>query len=40
MPILVKCLSIGDALVVDVLNLKEDHKEPFHIQIKYVFNLC
>jgi len=32
-PILVKCLSIGDALVVDVLNLKENDKEPFHIQI-------
>lgn len=32
-PILVKCLSIGDALVVDVLNLKEEKKEPFHFQI-------
>lgn len=38
-PILVKCLSIGDALVVDVLNLKENEKEPFHIQIQYVFIL-
>ncbi|ONK61110.1 uncharacterized protein A4U43_C08F26350 [Asparagus officinalis] len=32
-PILVKCLAIGDALVVDVLNLREDKKEPFHVQI-------
>lgn len=32
-PILVKCLSIGDALVVDVLNLKEENKAPFHVQI-------
>lgn len=31
--ILVKCLTIGYALVVDVLDLKDDSKKPLHIQI-------
>ncbi|KAJ6800588.1 putative proteasome inhibitor isoform X1 [Iris pallida] len=31
--VLVKCLAIGDALVVDVLNMKEENKEPLHLQI-------
>lgn len=33
--VLVKCLPIGDVLAVDVLDLKEQQKEPLNLQIKY-----
>lgn len=36
MNLLVKCLAVDDALMVDAVDLGEPQKEPLHLQIKYL----